>query len=239
MKPTPLFIHTMMKMFSKDKTTDKVVNVRVDPSIQLEINKKALKEYTDNFIQDNIVEFKKNNPQPFFPTQFVTPIYYGTGRLNNTIVFLPTAKYFIDNFKDNYKAFEKPISFLVKDCYVNSGWLEDKLDPSWNNDVAEILDSPNLTVLKNKFDYYTKRLISHKIVPVEWAVLIDWDFHKFRKVDSVDQDDYLKLKWGDFSANSVTLTSSEYAQKQALALNKYLELKEAQAGYDNALREIK
>lgn len=193
------------------------------------------REAIDNAIKD----FKVSQPQPYKEGDFVDILYYGWPQ--SLRGWLPTAKAICNHFGKDIPELNGPATLKVKNCYVDCSWLTERLDPRWTDLVEGLISrAKNGTDLKDKFNDYIIQLSKGGPL-VEWAIEIDWDYHKF-KYDTCDgkptnKKSHLVIHW-EIAANTFIDSRTPLATKQKALYIQEQSLKQAKEFYNQEYESV-
>jgi hypothetical protein len=192
-------------------------------------NEAVLNEIVSSKIDAIIKSFEDKNRCPYSEGDWVVPVYYGFPVFNGNHGWLPTAHSFVETFRKD--GIDGPVPLKVKSCFVDSGWLYDKLDHTWNDYNIDLHRKVGRGVLEKLVEERIGFLRSKGEELVQYAVDIDWEFHKFPYKEG--KNGWLDLKWGGFPAASVMPKDCEIAKEQAQLWEKESALDKARADFKN------
>jgi len=189
-------------------------------------NLPILTELVNKIIAELVETHKQLSPQPF---QVGDNVLINKYPFMNGLGWFASGQSFINTFKDQDERIGYHTTFKVDKVWIDTGWIQDKLDPNWNNETSEFLNIVSPQVLEARLRERVDHLIKYLGRPAtEWAVDFNWKEMAF-KSDTPNKD-YLDLKWGGFPAANFIKARSPIGDAQiflTVAEKKFIDAKEA------------
>jgi len=198
-------------------------------------NRNLKSELINERIAGLVDTFKRKYVQPFSVGEMVIANYYG-GYNEFSLGWYGSPQSLYSTF--DIEELNGPWKALVHKIFINDDWLRDKLDDRIHVDSQRLVDANYINVEINNI--LRPMLLARGDKPLfEWAVDFDWHALKFPYKGSKNEEGYLDLRWGGFSASYFVSAETPYAKKQRKLWKTDKKYRELKLAFDAELKAMK